>query len=177
MMRVNWRIKRIVQKLERRASKILAPGACEQSEVYQLENHIDRMIAKAGDLMQRPSRPAGKAGGGASGACRHRSTRISLQHPGQYQLDGGANAPDICGMISDPLPSISGSACRSGGDIVTVEDELELARVYIEIQNSGSAGSLRRTLRCPRPCGPCSKFHIPACWKTRSSTACAPKDD
>lgn len=181
MMRVNWRIKRIVQKLEREGiENIGAREPAEQSEVYQLENHIDRMIAKAKDLMQETF-----AARLEKQEAELRSLQAQINPHFLYNtLDNiswmavRANAPDICGMIQT-LSQYFRLSLSGGKDIVTVEDELELARVYIEIQNSRFRGIIAADIEVPASMRACSipKLTLQPLLENAVIHGLQPKDD
>ena len=181
MMRVNWRIKRIVQKLEREGlENIGAREPAAQSEVYQLENHIDQMIAKAKELMQEAF-----AARLEKQEAELRSLQAQINPHFLYNtLDNiswmavRANAPDICAMIQT-LSKYFRLSLSGGKDIVTVEDELELARVYIEIQNSRFRGIIADTIEVPASMRACSipKLTLQPLLENAVIHGLQPKDD
>lgn len=151
LKRVNWRIKRIVQKLEREGIEHIEPQvSAEKSDVYLLENHINMMIAKAKDLMQEAfSARLEKQ------EAELRSLQAQINPHFLYNtLDNiswmavRANAPEVCNMIQT-LSEYFRLSLSGGRDIVMVEDELKLARVYLEIQNSRFRGIILSTIDVP----------------------------
>lgn len=157
VMRVSWRIKRIVQKLEREGIETIGSQSTgEKSEVSLLENHIDVMIAKAKDLMQEAF-----AARLEKQEAELRSLQAQINPHFLYNtLDNiswmavRANAPDICDMIQT-LSQYFRLSLSGGKDIVTVENELELARVYLEIQNSRFRGILEYHIEVPETMRSC----------------------
>ena len=142
LLRFSWRIKRIVRKLEQEGVEDIEKQKVEDgSEFYRLEHHIDNIIAHARALMRETYDARLE-----KQAAELKSLQAQINPHFLYNtLDNiswmavRANVPEIYNIIQS-LSQYFRLSLSGGRDIVSIDDELRLAEVYLEIQNSRFRG-------------------------------------